>query len=168
MPYVPLIVLAVLAVGAVPASAQQPQQECGGEDPAPLVINIPPTAADVANVARWAGDYYGRNVPGGADPLGDSRPAPITGGGEPAPPPQPAQPASDRPPYAVDGGAVAGTVGDWTTRGAWWLGTWAGTSEPPQLGPGSNAAPATAPAPITGGPSPTCSGCPTPAGSMLR
>lgn len=78
----------------------------------------------VARGSQWLGDAYGRNFQGSSDPA-------------PEPPrviPRPS--TSDDPDYAVNGGMIGGTFGDYVTRGAWWLGNWAGSTPPPQLGPG--------------------------------
>lgn len=84
----------------------------------------------VVDGARWLGDYYGRTYP--AVPAGQTQTAPR----EPAAPP-PTVPANDPddPPLANSGWA-AGQTGNTVARGAWQLGTWAGSTPPPQLGPG--------------------------------
>ena len=80
----------------------------------------------VARGSQWLGDAYGRNVQGSSDP---------------APAPEPPRvisspPAPDEPDYAVDGSMTGVPYGGYITRGAWWLGNWAGTTPAPQLGPG--------------------------------
>ncbi len=87
----------------------------------------------VVNGSQWMGDAYGRNVPadwwGWAPGSGSQPPA--------APPPQP-QPTSTSSPGPYGYGLP---YGDPVARGAWNLGTWAGTPSAPQPAPQTSTPP---------------------------